>query len=114
VLGDRIGIMASGTLKCCGSSLFLKNLYGVGYTLTISKQLPPSAAGGANPEDIKDHTTQKPAFDEKAVEDAIQTVTKCPAEVLSNIAGEIAYRLPFQASRTFADLFELFDAPNNK
>ena len=29
-LGDRIAIMSRGNVKCCGSSLFLKNLYGVG------------------------------------------------------------------------------------
>jgi hypothetical protein len=28
-LGDRIGIMAGGELKCVGTSLFLKNRYGV-------------------------------------------------------------------------------------
>ena len=28
VLGDRIAILVMGTLKCCGSSLFLKKLYG--------------------------------------------------------------------------------------
>ena len=36
ILGDRIGIMANGTLLCCGSSLFLKHKFGVGYRLTIS------------------------------------------------------------------------------
>ena len=28
VLGDRIAIMADGAIKCCGTSLFLKKLYG--------------------------------------------------------------------------------------
>lgn len=28
VLGDRIAIMADGVVKCCGTSLFLKKLYG--------------------------------------------------------------------------------------
>ena len=28
LLGDRIAIMAEGVVKCCGSSLFLKNKYG--------------------------------------------------------------------------------------
>lgn len=28
ILGDRIAIMAEGVVKCCGSSLFLKNKYG--------------------------------------------------------------------------------------
>ena len=45
-LGDRIAIMGEGKLICCGSSLFLKNKYGVvnyfifysqGYNLTIVK-----------------------------------------------------------------------------
>ena len=27
-LGDRIAIMAAGTVQCCGSSMFLKNKYG--------------------------------------------------------------------------------------
>jgi len=37
LLGDRIAIMAAGQLRCCGSSLFLKKQYGVGYQLTIVK-----------------------------------------------------------------------------
>lgn len=30
LLGDRVAIMADGALRCCGSSIFLKNYYGVG------------------------------------------------------------------------------------
>jgi len=37
-LGDRIAIMGEGKLICCGSSVFLKNKYGVGYNLTIVKR----------------------------------------------------------------------------
>jgi hypothetical protein len=35
ILGDRIAIMSQGKLECAGSSLFLKNRYGVGYTMTL-------------------------------------------------------------------------------
>jgi len=35
-LGDRIGIMSKGQLKVCGSSLFLKNKYGLGILLEVS------------------------------------------------------------------------------
>ena len=28
LLGDRIAIMANGVIRCCGTSLFLKNKYG--------------------------------------------------------------------------------------
>lgn len=38
ILGDRIGIMAGGKLVCLGSSLFLKNRYGVGYNVTMVKK----------------------------------------------------------------------------
>src|SRR3569623_839231 len=35
LLGDRIAIMSHGELQCCGSSMFLKNLYGAGYHLVV-------------------------------------------------------------------------------
>mmetsp|Transcript_12836 Transcript_12836/g.16455 ORF Transcript_12836/g.16455 Transcript_12836/m.16455 type:complete len:510 (+) Transcript_12836:1052-2581(+) len=38
VLGDRIGIMVQGQLQCIGSSLFLKNRFGVGYKITFVKK----------------------------------------------------------------------------
>ena len=38
VLGDRIAIMAEGKVQCSGSSLFLKNHYGVGYHIVMVKQ----------------------------------------------------------------------------
>lgn len=37
ILGDRIGIMTAGKLTCLGSSLFLKNRFGVGYVMTLVK-----------------------------------------------------------------------------
>lgn len=37
ILGDRICIMAEGNVQCCGSSLFLKNRFGVGYNLVLAK-----------------------------------------------------------------------------
>ena len=35
VLGDRIAIMASGRVQCCGSPFFLKQRLGSGYTLEV-------------------------------------------------------------------------------
>jgi hypothetical protein len=35
LLGDRIAILANGQLRACGSSLFLKNQFGIGYNLTL-------------------------------------------------------------------------------
>lgn len=43
ILGDRIAIMAEGKVKCCGSSLFLKKRFGVGYNLVIAKKTRENA-----------------------------------------------------------------------
>ena len=37
ILGDRIAIMANGSLTCLGSGPFLKRKFGVGYQLTVVK-----------------------------------------------------------------------------
>uniref|UniRef100_A0A8I5U5U3 ABC transporter domain-containing protein n=1 Tax=Pongo abelii TaxID=9601 RepID=A0A8I5U5U3_PONAB len=37
VLGDRIAVMIKGSLRCCGSSIFLKKIYGVGYHIVMVK-----------------------------------------------------------------------------
>lgn len=47
LLGDRIAIISQGQLKCCGSSLFLKQKLGSGYYLTVVKK--DAESGGANP-----------------------------------------------------------------
>ena len=36
LLGDRIAILADGQLQCCGSSMFLKNIYGLHIFTAIS------------------------------------------------------------------------------
>ncbi|XP_006876045.1 PREDICTED: ATP-binding cassette sub-family A member 3-like [Chrysochloris asiatica] len=38
ILGDRIAILVRGTLQCCGSSIFLKQIYGVGYHIVMVKE----------------------------------------------------------------------------
>jgi len=38
ILGDRIAIISTGQLKCCGSSLFLKSMFGEGYHLVLVKK----------------------------------------------------------------------------
>jgi ATP-binding cassette subfamily A (ABC1) protein 3 len=36
-LGDRIAIMSQGKINCCGSSIWLKNKFGVGFVLEIER-----------------------------------------------------------------------------
>ncbi|XP_059162633.1 phospholipid-transporting ATPase ABCA3-like [Physella acuta] len=37
LLGDRIAIMVEGRVKCCGTPMFLKEAYGIGYEMTFIK-----------------------------------------------------------------------------
>ena len=87
LLGDRIGIMSEGKLVCCGSSMFLKRMYGVGYSLTVVKQ---------------------PSCDEDALEKLVaQHVPKY--KVLSNVGAEISFQIPMSASASFPELFRQFE-----
>ncbi|KAJ3669241.1 hypothetical protein LUZ60_011191 [Juncus effusus] len=81
-LGDRIAILANGHLRCCGSSLFLKHKYGVGYTLTIVKN---SSAPCIATEIIRRH---------------VPTATS-----LSDVGTEISFRLPLSSSHSFEAMF---------
>ncbi|XP_010279593.1 PREDICTED: ABC transporter A family member 1 [Nelumbo nucifera] len=82
VLGDRIAIMANGSLRCCGSSLFLKHQYGVGYTLTLVKT---SACASVAADIVYRH-----------VPDATR---------LSDVGTEISFRLPIASSSSFESMF---------
>nr|XP_031543140.1 LOW QUALITY PROTEIN: ATP-binding cassette sub-family A member 3-like [Vicugna pacos] len=42
VLGDRIAIMVDGTLRCCGSSIFLKQTYGLSSLYFLFSSFSPS------------------------------------------------------------------------
>ncbi|TMW64123.1 hypothetical protein Poli38472_014240 [Pythium oligandrum] len=88
ILGDRIAIMAEGELRCCGSSLFLKNRYGAGYNLTL----------------VKD---DKHCNDSEVIDFVTMFVPN--AQVLSNVGSEIAFQLPLDASHIFARMFAELD-----
>ncbi|XP_052030939.1 phospholipid-transporting ATPase ABCA3-like [Apodemus sylvaticus] len=83
VLGDRIAIMVMGILKCCGSSLFLKKLYGVGYHLVIVK----------TPDSDDEKISQ-------LIKDYIPT-----AKMEANVAAELSFILPKEHTHRFAELF---------
>ncbi|CAH0482415.1 unnamed protein product [Peronospora belbahrii] len=90
ILGDRIAIMAEGELRCCGSSLFLKNRFGAGYNLTLVKD-----DASCNDSDVISFVTCR-----------VPT-----ARLLSNVGSEIAFQLPLASSSKFASMFE--DMDNN-
>ncbi|XP_073229976.1 phospholipid-transporting ATPase ABCA3-like [Porites lutea] len=83
-LGDRIAIMADGQLRCCGSSLFLKSRYGVGYHLTLVK---------------------KEECNQNSVTSLI--VNHVPdAQLLSSVGAEMEFVLSSEHSNGFETLFQ--------
>lgn len=83
VLGDRIAIMANGSLKCCGSSLFLKHNYGVGYTLTLVKTAPGASV----------------------ITDIVRRHVPS-ATLVSEVGTEVCFRLPLASSSCFESMFQ--------
>lgn len=86
-LGDRIAIMSEGTMKCCGSSLFLKKRYGVGYHLTLVKSSE---------------------FNENKTSSLV--IEKIPtAKMVGNVAAEMSYILQEDTSKSFQGLFQALE-----
>ncbi|KAB1222272.1 ABC transporter A family member 1 [Morella rubra] len=81
-LGDRIAIMANGSLRCCGSSLFLKHQYGVGYTLTLVKSAPTASVAS---DIVYRHIPL--------------------ATCVSEVGTEISFKLPLASSSSFENMF---------
>jgi len=79
--------MAKGTLRCCGSSLFLKNHFGVGYNMTIEK------SGECDSAKLKE-------FIKARIPEA---------HLLSDVGSEVVFQLPMSASSKFQSLFENLD-----
>ncbi|CAD5111485.1 DgyrCDS794 [Dimorphilus gyrociliatus] len=83
LLGDRIAIMAEGVVQCCGTSLFLKSKYGVGYHMTIVKQ--PTCNVDSLTTIIKNYVPE--------------------AQMESNVSAELSYILPQKCSNKFESMF---------
>ncbi|KAJ1435103.1 hypothetical protein B484DRAFT_417255, partial [Ochromonadaceae sp. CCMP2298] len=136
LLGDRVAIMANGGLRCMGSPLYLKNKFGVGYTLTIVKtivktvkSLPKDTQGqggqgqgmgmGQGQGQVQGQTqtqTQESSQGEDTSGStsrrlqAVVTQYVPLAEPLSDVGAEQSFRLPFAASPSFVSLFAALEA----
>ncbi|KAK7486554.1 hypothetical protein BaRGS_00022220, partial [Batillaria attramentaria] len=92
LLGDRIAIMAEGVVKCYGTSMFLKKLYGAGYHLVIVKG---------------------PNCDVDAVTAAVQREISA-AELEAEVGAELSYLLPEDQVSKFPKLFEMIETQEKK
>ncbi|CAG9334830.1 unnamed protein product [Blepharisma stoltei] len=95
VLADRIAIMSHGKLRCLGSSLFLKKRYGVGYYLTIVKEVGVAS---------KTHT--------QSVKDFIREYIP-EASLMSDVHAEITFQIPNSSSSKFTEFFAALDKQLN-
>ena len=80
--------MTAGKMTCLGSSMFLKNRFGVGYVMTIVKSNP------------QQNTLIIPYMHEKLG----SQVTK-----LTEIAGEMTIQIPREYTALFREFFTEFD-----
>ena len=78
MLGDRIAILAEGKLRCCGTSLFLKNRYGAGYRLVFARKIGATA----------------PAANILTV---VQRAGVPTARMLTDVGAEVSLQLPRDA-----------------
>ncbi|XP_067940214.1 cholesterol transporter ABCA5-like isoform X2 [Watersipora subatra] len=83
VLADRKAVISKGRLQCAGSSLYMKNKFGVGYQLTllVEDARKQEVLGSLIAEVIEDSTHKR------------------------TFGKEITYNLPIQQSAKFSDLF---------
>ncbi|XP_045141009.1 phospholipid-transporting ATPase ABCA3-like [Echinops telfairi] len=87
ILGDRIAIMVRGSLQCCGSSIFLKQIYGAGYQIVMEKKLQCDVEGIIAL--IDSHVPQ--------------------ATLDSNTSTTLSFYLPKEDTQRFATLFHDLD-----
>ncbi|XP_072159520.1 cholesterol transporter ABCA5 [Bemisia tabaci] len=83
ILADRKAVISKGRLRCCGSSLFLKNKFGIGYHLTLV--LDSVAKEGAIANMVSSHVSR--------------------AEKARRHGRELSFILPHNAVDHFASLF---------
>ena len=92
ILADRKAILSHGVVRCVGTSLFLKTRFGVGYNLSIAKA---------------------PHCDPKAVTEFITHGIDVASQT-RHIAGEMAFSLPYTATKEFGSFFESLNENQDK
>nr|QNH67858.1 ATP-binding cassette transporter subfamily A member 3 X1 [Brachionus rotundiformis] len=90
-LGDRIAIMSKGSLRCCGSPLFLKSKYGSGYNLVLTKKIDEN----------------KQNHDKEIINLVTQAIPK--SKLNTNLTSEISFVLPSDQTAKFSHLLDEID-----
>ncbi|KAJ8300982.1 hypothetical protein KUTeg_022501 [Tegillarca granosa] len=115
ILGDRIAIISNGELKCCGSSLFLKNTFGEGYHLYLVKKETEEDLQSVDVLELLDNGDHSNTFISKCQESKVtEFINKyvSTAFLKSETARELHYILPFEEGKK-GNFEKLFDALDN-
>eukprot|EP01138_Halocafeteria_seosinensis_P011791 gb/GECG01012049.1/.p1 GENE.gb/GECG01012049.1/~~gb/GECG01012049.1/.p1 ORF type:complete len:1787 (+),score=203.96 gb/GECG01012049.1/:1-5361(+) len=120
ILGDRIAILSKGKLRVCGSSLFLKSRFGLGYRLDISASV-----------DIKSRSSDSQREIDELVDRGAQSILELVRESVplakiqeKNVFGfneqdrnnqlyTMSILLPLEDSGRFAKLFSALEEANS-
>ena len=93
VLADKVVMLSHGRVECCGSPLFLKKAFDIGYSLTLVRAPP--------------HSTQDAPPPSDAMDQAILSMVKehVPEAAIMGAAGmELTLRLPIPSAPLFPPL----------
>uniref|UniRef100_A0A8D3C9F8 ATP-binding cassette, sub-family A (ABC1), member 4b n=1 Tax=Scophthalmus maximus TaxID=52904 RepID=A0A8D3C9F8_SCOMX len=111
LLSDRIAILSKGQLHCCGSPLFLKNCFGVGFYLTLVRRMKDLRKKEVR---LSEHQSQNQSQHQDRVLDGdIDNITGLihhhvpDAKLIEMIGQELTYLLPNKGfkHRAYASLF---------
>jgi NRPS condensation-like uncharacterized protein len=80
--------MGGGEMACCGTSIYLKNKFGVGYNITFVKE--------------------SNAVDSDKIINLVKKYV-AGATIISNVSTNLSMQLPMQDLKNFANLFNEID-----
>uniref|UniRef100_A0AAY4CP07 P-type phospholipid transporter n=1 Tax=Denticeps clupeoides TaxID=299321 RepID=A0AAY4CP07_9TELE len=114
LLSDRIAIISKGQLHCCGSPLFLKNCFGVGFYLTLVRCIKQQKCDCASEcsctcstcTKYKEESQARPEQPERSITSLIHHHVP-EARLIEMIGQEMTYLLPNKGfkHRAYASLF---------
>jgi ABC-type multidrug transport system ATPase subunit len=126
LLADRIAVMKEGQLQCCGSELFLKNRFGLGYNLTV---VLAEAAGPVSvqpsvindeAESLENGTLGSPSVATPSASSRSDAITIFLNQYIANTklirksARELTFRFPQGSEASFPDIFDALVAERTR
>eukprot|EP00980_Cylindrotheca_fusiformis_P001021 scaffold276_cov132-Cylindrotheca_fusiformis.AAC.16 len=103
LLSDRIAVIKGGKLQCCGSSMFLKDRFGLGYSITVVVEPPATSAD----EEGGTYSGEEKAFAKQKRRLAEFLDTHIPGTKLVRTSGkELTFRFPQGTESMFQKTFD--------